>query len=123
MNTHRRRLLLQGSAVALTGSVLALTGCASPRPADYAAERPLLDIQSYFNGHLDAWGMFTNRSGRVVKRFKVGMECRWTGDNGTFDEAFEYSDGTRQRRVWQVRKTGEGRYIGRADDVVGDAQG
>ena len=42
--------------------------------------------------------------------------------NGTLDEEFVYSDGTKQRRVWTLRKTSEGRYIGTAPDVVGEAK-
>jgi hypothetical protein len=29
---------------------LTLAGCATPKPEDYAAERPLLDLKTYFNG-------------------------------------------------------------------------
>ena len=31
--------------------------------------------------------------------------------------------GTQERRVWRLQRTAEGRYIGRADDVVGEAAG
>jgi hypothetical protein len=77
----------------------------------------------YFNGTLDAWGVFTDRSGKVVKRFTVVMECRWQGDDGVLDEDFTYSDGTKQRRIWRLKKLADGRYTGRADDVVGEATG
>ena len=90
---------------------------------DYAEQTPKLDLRTYFNGTVDAWGMFTDRSGRVVKRFKVVMECTWTGDEGVLDEAFTYSDGTTQRRVWRLKAEPDGRYTGRADDVVGEATG
>ena len=43
--------------------------------------------------------------------------------NGTLDERFTYSDGSTQRRVWTITRLGEGRYTGRADDVVGEAAG
>jgi hypothetical protein len=39
------------------------------------------------------------------------------------DEQFIYSDGTRERRVWTLKRTAEGRYVGTAADVVGQAQG
>jgi len=39
------------------------------------------------------------------------------------DEAFTYSDGTTQRRVWRLKAEPDGRYTGRADDVVGEATG
>ncbi len=101
-----------------------LAGCAAaPEPADYASEKPVLDLKQYFNGTLDAWGVFQDRSGKVVKRFTVVMRCKWEGDVGTLDEDFTYSDGTRQKRVWTLRKVGPDRYIGTAPDVVGEAVG
>lgn len=118
MNPNRRRL-----ALALVAGALALAGCASPQPSDYAQEKPVLDLRRYFNGTVDAHGLFTDRSGKVVKRFTVVMNCQWQGDQGTLDEDFTYSDGSKQRRVWRLTRTGEGRYIGRADDVVGEAIG
>lgn len=111
-----RRILLLGAAGVLAG-------CAAPDVTRYRTEQPVLDMQQYFNGWVDGWGVFTDRSGRVVKRFTVAMDCRWSGDEGVLDEDFRYSDGTRQRRVWRVRKLADGRYLGRADDVVGEARG
>ena len=108
-------------------AALGLAGCAGPQPADYAREQPRLDLRQYFNGTLDAYGIFTDRSGRVVKRFTVVMNCSWSGppgqETGVLDEQFIYSDGTRERRVWTLKRTAEGRYVGTAADVVGQAQG
>jgi hypothetical protein len=101
----------------------ALAGCSAPAPALYASERPQLDIQRYFNGTLDAHGMFQDRSGEVIKRFVVVMRCSWQGDTGTLDEDFTYSDGTTQKRVWTIRKTGAGSFSATAPDVIGTAQG
>ena len=92
-------------------------------PTDYAAEQPTLDLKTYFNGTVDAWGMFQDRSGKVIKRFTVVMHCSWDGDTGTLDEDFTYSDGTTQKRVWTLKKVGENRYIGTAGDVIGEADG
>lgn len=114
----KRRQLLFGVTAATV-----LSGCSSPQIAEYAAEKPLLDLRQYFNGTLDAYGVFTDRSGKVVKRFTVVMQCSWQGDVGVLDEAFSYSDGSKQRRVWHLTHTGDGRYTGRADDVIGIATG
>ena len=101
-----------------------LGACASPvEPAHYAQEKPTLDLQQYFNGTLDAEGMYQDRSGTVIKRFSVVMTGSWKGDVGTLDEDFTYSDGKKERRIWTLRKTGPGRYIGTAGDVVGEAEG
>ena len=67
--------------------------------------------------------MFQDRSGEVVRRFSVVIEAQWEGEVGTLDERFTYSDGSTQRRVWTITHLGDGRYRGRADDVVGEARG
>ena len=115
----RRLLLSSGAALAAT----ALTGCASPQIQDYASDKPVLDLRQYFNGTLDAYGVFTDRSGKVVRRFTVLMRCTWNGDDGVLDEDFTYADGSQEKRIWRLKHLGDGRYVGRADDVVGVAQG
>ena len=112
------------SLLALLGAVALAAGCASaPTPADYAGEAPALALERYFNGEVRAHGVFTDRAGKVSRRFTVLMKCSWTGDDGVLDEAFTYSDGKTDRRVWHVKKLPGGRYSGTADDVVGTAQG
>jgi len=115
-----RRLCLHAGVALATGTLL---GCAGPQVADHAQDKPSLDLRRYFNGTVDAWGVFTDRSGRVVKRFTVVMDCRWQGDEGVLDEAFTYSDGSTQRRIWRLQALPDGRYTGTADDVVGQAKG
>lgn len=115
----KRRLALATGAIALT----ALSGCGTQQIADYAAEKPVLDLTTYFNGMLDAQGVFTDRSGKVVKRFTVVMNCSWQGADGVLDEDFTYSDGTKQKRVWRLKKLADGKFTGSADDVVGVALG
>ena len=116
---QRRRLLLATAAAA----ALAAAGCAGPVPQDYAAEKPVLDLKTYFNGELVAHGIFTDRSGKVARRFTVQMTGTWNGNQGTLDERFTYSDGKTERRVWRLTDEGNGRWSGRADDVVGVAEG
>jgi len=106
------------AALAIAG----LTGCASVDVGEYSTETPVLDLAQYFNGTIDGWGMFQDRSGKVVKRFQVRIDATWRGNTGTLDEHFEYSDGERQRRVWTLVKDGD-RYRGTAADVVGTAEG
>jgi Protein of unknown function (DUF3833) len=108
----------------ILAAALGLTACASaPTPTDYAAQTPVLDLRSYFDGDITAHGIFTDRSGKVVRRFVVKMKCRWNGDDGVLDEDFTYSDGTKERRVWTLKKLPGGRYTGTAADVVGVAIG
>lgn len=120
----KRRLILGGAASALgTVALGSLSGCASQNLDSYRSEKPVLDLQQYFNGTLDAYGVFTDRSGTVVKRFTVVMQCTWKDGQGVLDEDFSYSDGSKQKRIWRLKALGDGRYTGQADDVVGQAQG
>jgi hypothetical protein len=120
----KKRLLLTALAVA---AGIGLAGCAGPQLSDYAQEKPVLDLRQYFNGTLDAYGIFTDRSGKVVKRFTVLMTCSWQGppgqEVGVLDEVFTYSDGTTDRRIWTLKRQPDGRYTGTAGDVVGEAKG
>ena len=120
----RKRLLLTALVVA---AGIGLAGCAGTQISDYAQEKPVLDLRQYFHGTLDAYGIFTDRSGKVVKRFTVVMTCSWQGppgqEVGVLDEAFTYSDGTTDRRVWTLQRQPNGRYTGTAGDVLGEANG
>lgn len=123
MPRHRRATRIL-SAAALSLTVALGAGCASaPQPTDYAQQQPKLDFRAYFNGPVSAQGLFTDRDGRVVKRFSVAMMGRWEGQQGVLEEDFTYSDGTRERRVWRLTDLGGGRFEGRADDIVGVAVG
>ena len=116
----RRRALL--AAISLPVAA-ALPGCAAVDTLAYADQKPALDLKRYFDGMLDGWGMVQDRSGKVLRRFTVTMRASWQGDTGTLDEAFLWSDGERQRRVWTLRQRAAGRFVGTADDVVGEAIG
>jgi hypothetical protein len=113
---------MKSLAVAAAG-LIALAGCSSVGVDTYVAEKPVLELQRYFDGKIDAWGMFEDRSGKVIKRFHVEIDASWKGEVGTLDEHFVYSDGTKQRRVWTITRLGPGRYRGTAEDVVGEAVG
>ncbi|WP_236233494.1 DUF3833 domain-containing protein [Pseudomonas tohonis] len=102
---------------------LLLAGCGGVDVHHYAKERPQLDLPGFFSRPVQAWGMFQNRSGEVVKRFKVDITSRREGERLILDERFLYSDGTRQQRVWTLTPAGEGRWRGRAGDVIGEADG
>ena len=99
-----------------------MTGCATVTPQDYAKETPKLDLATYFNGKVDGWGMVQDRSGKVLRRMYVELDCKWSGNEGVLDESFQWSDGKTEKRVWKIRKDGD-RYVGTAGDVVGEANG
>ena len=133
INTSVRKIS-SAALLCVTIATSLLTGCAAPQIAEYATEKPSLDMRQYFNGTVDAYGVFTDRSGKVVKRFTVVMTCQWSGkpgeEVGILDEDFTNSDGTKDRRVWTLKRSVDGamdgkivRYTGTASDVLGEANG
>ncbi len=104
-------------------AITALVGCSGVPVEKYAKEKPVLKLEDYFQGKIMAHGIFQDRSGEVTKRFLVTMNCEWKGSEGVLDEDFVYSDGTKSKRIWKIKKIDESTYEGRAADVVGKAIG
>lgn len=112
-----RNFLFMASIVAI------ISGCSTTQVQDYKDGKPKLVLEHYLSGNLEAHGFFQDRSGKIVKRFKVLMKATWSGNLGTLDEDFEYSDGTKSKRVWTLKKEADGKYSGTASDVIGKAEG
>ena len=89
------------------GIIFLLTSCSSTKIEEYANETPVLNLADYFNGKTQAYGIFTDRGGKVVKRFTVEIISNWKTidgiNTGTLDESFQYSDGTTQKRIWTIK--------------------
>lgn len=100
-----------------------LAGCSGVQVGQYAQETPKLDLRNYFTGKVLASGIFQKRSGEVTKRFHVVIESHSEGDALIMHEAFNYSDGTKQVRVWTLHPDGPDHWRGTASDVVGEAFG
>jgi hypothetical protein len=104
-------------------ATLALGACTTPAVDSYRDNKPELDLYRFFSGHSQAWGMFRDRNGKLVKRFTVELDGKRDGDALILDEHFLYADGTRQQRTWRLEPEGKGKWRGTAADVVGTAQG
>ena len=82
-----------------------------------------LDLREYFNGKIEAHGV----SATAMVWSNAASWWQWTAAGmatmGCSTNSSCNSDGERQRRVWRLKHLGDGRYSGRADDVVGVADG
>lgn len=99
-----------------------LIACSAPLE-EYAEVQPQLKLEEFFDGELIAYGMVQDYRSKVNQRFRVEMTGTWEGNEGVLDETFYYDDGTTSKRIWYLTKLADDRYIGRADDVVGQADG
>lgn len=103
---------------------VALIGCQDMQVEDFSTREPRLDLFQYFDGRSRAWGIFEDRFGRLRREFTIDIAGHREGVDGfVLEEDFVYADGEQARRVWRIRQTGPGVYEGRADDVIGSAQG
>jgi Protein of unknown function (DUF3833) len=103
--------------------LLAVSGCRSMKIEDFKGAEPKLALEEYFVGETRAWGMFEDLFGNLRRQFVVDITGTFDGKTLTLDERFVYNDGERQRRVWRIVRTGPETYEGRADDIIGVAQG
>lgn len=90
---------------------------------DFRGTSPALVLEEYFEGKTRAWGIFEDRFGNLRREFVVDITGTWDGKTLTLDERFEYADGEREQRIWVIEKVGDDRYVGRAGDVIGTAEG
>lgn len=90
---------------------------------DFEKASPRLVLEDYFAGKTRAWGIFEDRFGTLRRQFTVDIDGTWNGKTLVLDERFVYADGEKDRRVWTIEKINEHRYEGRADDVIGVAEG
>ncbi len=120
--TNRNRALFL--PVGVIGLCLFLvTGCSSMKPEDFVNKTPHFDLFQYFEGQTSAWGLFEDRFGKVRRQFQVTILGTRQDNLLTLDEQFIFDDGEEDQRIWRIRKTGENRYEGEADDVIGVATG
>ncbi len=93
------------------------------KPQDFDGTEPRLVLEDYFKGTTQAVGIFEDRFGRLRRQFVVNITGVWSDGVLTLDERFDYADGGQDRRVWRITKIDDHAYIGRADDVIGEAAG
>lgn len=103
--------------------LVSLSGCSSMKVEDFADTEPKFVLEDYFAGNVEAWGIFEDRFGRLRRSFTVAITGTLNADGLTLDERFCYADGEKDRRVWHIRRLDEHRFEGRADDIVGVAEG
>ena len=101
-----------------------LLGCSSSiNPKIYTKSSPKLDIRNYLNGPLEAQGILQNRAGEVTRTFTVKMIGTWKGNEGKLEEDFIFSDGKKDRRIWDIKFLDDNNFTAKAHDTVGIAKG
>ena len=103
--------------------LISLTGCSSMKLDDFSNSNQRFVLEEYFSGRTTAWGIYEDRFGTVKRQFVVDITGKWDGQQLILDEEFTFADGEMSTRQWRIKKLSDGRYEGRADDVIGVAMG
>ena len=109
--------------VLIVGLSFLLNACQQVNIEDYQGSSPQLDLQTFFQGDLMAYGILQDRAGKVTRKFSASIEASWEGNTGTLEEHFLFDDGEQQARTWVLTDLGDGRITGTAGDVEGKASG
>lgn len=101
-----------------------LAACAGkPSLEDASLSTRELELEEFFDGRLVAHGQFQDIFGTVRRQFVAEIEGDWDGERLRLVEDFTYEDGSTERRVWTLRKTGDETWEGTAPGVIGVAKG
>lgn len=90
----------------------------------YKDRNPKVDLKSFFNGDLEGWGGFFDHSGSQIRSFSLRLKGTWINDKeGILEEWFEFDDGKKTERKWDVTFIDDAIFVGKAADVIGQAHG
>ena len=104
-------------------SAFFLASCGTMTNNFFEDSAPELVLEEFFKGETRAWGVFEDRFGNLRAQFTVDIKGTWKDETLTLEEDFVYASGRKDRRVWAISKQPDGRYEGRAEDVIGVATG
>ena len=96
---------------------------------NYVARDPVLrtlppfGYSSFFEGPVQAWGVFMDRFGIVRSNVVVRMNGAWRDDTFVLDEEFEFGDGVPDQRTWLLKDHDGGRFTATCDQCVGLIEG
>jgi len=100
------------------------SGCSSSSVQQYADNRPRFDLFEFFNGSVRGWGIVQDRSGTLLRQFVVDIDGQIDAQGRlVLTEDFVWNDGELSRRIWTIEQRDSLAYSGRADDVIGVANG
>lgn len=111
--------------LAVVASALTLGACSvSIDGENYQNSGTELDLFTFFEGDVKGWGIVQGRDGNVMQRFEVLIDGTVNTNTLTLDETFSYSIGEGpEKRIWTIERTAQGRYEGRAGDILDIAEG
>ena len=72
--------------------------------------KPEFILEEYFDGKVEAWGLFHDRFGNLKRTFKVSIIGKRNADVIVLDEKFIYDDGEKDQRIWTINILDDKKY-------------
>lgn len=108
----------------IAATLILLAACtAKPSFEDETLSSAKLNLEEFFDGDLIAYGQFQDVLGTVRRSFVVELQGDWDGERLRLEEDFIYEDGSTEKRIWTLMKTGPDSWEGTAPGVIGVATG
>lgn len=108
----------------IAAALIVLSACTGkPSFDDESLSSQKLNLEEFFDGELVAYGQFQDVLGTARRSFVVELHGDWDGERLRLEEDFTYEDGSTEKRIWTLTKTGPDSWIGTAPGVIGTATG
>ncbi len=91
----------------------------------YKNLKPKLLLENFFNGDIEAWGLFEDRFGIIRKRFTCKIQAKFNKSKNTIEvnENFTYDDKSKEQRTWVLTKINQNEYEAYTESVIGKGTG
>jgi hypothetical protein len=100
-----------------------VSGCFDDQLNSYKNQTPKLNFREIFDGQVIGYGTIQDYKSKVIRRFKVTMDCSWKGNQGHIIEKFFWDDNSKSERQWDLIAESEDTIRGKASDAIGDVVG
>jgi len=104
-------------------SAMTMVSCRTMKPEDFAAQRPVLEIEKYYEGHTQSVGLIESRGGEPLKRVKTETWGTLKGRELVMKQDITMDNGDPVSRTWHIRRVDGHRYVATTDHMVGKATG
>jgi len=93
------------------------------KPSDFAAGRPVLDPEKFFNGYTRSSGVLENGSGAPKESVITKTHGFWEGGMLHIEQELVFGNGKPRHRSWRIRRLDAHRYEATGNDIVGTVHG
>jgi hypothetical protein len=100
-----------------------LPGCNNNSIDYYESKKHKIDLRSFFNGDIEGWGAIFDFNGQQTRSFYVKLKGTWNGNDGILEEWFDFDDGEKMERRWDIKYSNDTMFIGKAADIIDHAEG